>query len=115
MNQAFPNFAHGRNGFRCVVCGEEKARVALQVGGKSYGLCSTWSCINNSKRDAYLNRLLPRCVSVRDAEIAFEWIGVVHAAWGMVEETTTLPNTQMRVINVNSEPDPAGRFDLGLG
>lgn len=115
MIQIFPVYCHGQGRFECVVCREEKARVALQVRGRPYGLCSTRKCVNHPKRDALFSRALPHGISARNPAISCAWCGVVHAAWDIAVEITPPANAPMRVINLGSAPDPAGRFDLGLG
>lgn len=116
MIAIIPTFAHGTSCFRCVVCGEEKARVGLLVRGKPYGLCSTKTCINNPRRDDLLNSVLPHGVSVRDPDFACAWAGVVQAAWGRVEATPSPARAPMRFICASSALDPTDRrIDLGLG
>jgi hypothetical protein len=115
MIELIPTFAHGTQCFRCVVCGEDKARVALLVHGRPYGLCSTRICIDNPRRDRLLNSVLPRGVSVHDPDLSCAWAGVVHAAWGRFEEAHSTNNAPMRFVSVSGSGDPPDRIvDLGL-
>lgn len=116
MINIFATFAHGTSRFRCVVCGEEKARVALLVSGKPYGLCSTRTCIDDPRRDRLLNSALPHGVSLHDPDFSCAWAGVVHAAWDNYKAAPVPNDTPMQFISVRSAPDPTNRrIDLGLG
>jgi len=114
MSESFAIRAYGTNCFRCVVCGEERARIALQVRGRPYGLCSASPCVDHPERDARLSGALPRGVSARDMEISCAWAGVVHFAWGAAREAARTSNAPMRIINAGGSPDPGNRrrFDL---
>ena len=114
MSDSFAIRAYGTNCFRCVVCGEEMARIALQVRGRPYGLCSAMSCVEHPERDGRLSVALPRGLNASHMEISYAWAGVVHFAWGAAKEAARTPNTPMRIINAGGAPDAVNRrrFDL---
>jgi len=111
---AFTVFASGSQCYRCVVCREEKARVALHLArGGPYGLCSSMECIQAANRDGCLSAL---GVDVRNPTISCAWIGVVHAAWNRMVNNPPPPDTPMRHVYAGSMPaDPPGPHHVNLG
>jgi hypothetical protein len=94
---AYPVQTNGTALYRCVVCGEARARFALQVSGQPFGLCSSLRCVNDPRRDSRFRSALPRGVPL---DISFEWNRIVSAAWAAAKDNPPSPSTPMRYINL---------------
>lgn len=103
-----PVYASGKALYRCVVCGEAKARRALRVGHHELGLCAALACINSPLRDRQFAGALPRGASPADQSISFPWAQIVHSAWAAAKASPPLPPGPTRHVYAGPSPGSAG-------